>query len=254
VLALAQAGYAEGEEKEREEITITGTHIKGTAFRGPSPVEVLTREDFELQQPELVTDITRRITANTGTEFQEDQYTQNSTSGTASVNLRGLGLSSTLVLLNGKRVVTSPGAPNSGASFADINNFPVDLIERVEILKDGGSPLYGSDAVAGVVNFITRKDFTGFELNGSWQGTTQDFLGKDSQQDMRVSAVLGAASTPRTATSCWSRTASCWVPARWAIRRASFLWGRTRAASRLSCRAPTRSATPPSAPRRSRAA
>ncbi|MCG8588915.1 MAG: TonB-dependent receptor [Proteobacteria bacterium] len=189
-MSSGSAWAQEEDDEAPEQIIVTGSHIKRSSFEGPSPVEVLTRDDFALQQPEVITDITRRLTGNTGAEFQEDQFTQNATSGTASVNLRGLGLSSTLVLINGRRAVTSPGAPNTGATFIDINNFPVDLIERVEIVKDGAAALYGSDAVAGVFNFITR-DFEGFELTGSWQSTTEDLATKDAQEDLRLAAVFG---------------------------------------------------------------
>src|SRR5690606_16159735 len=85
--------------------------------------------------------------------------------GAASISLRGLGADATLVLVNGRRVAVSSFAENVTTNFVDINSIPVAAIERVEVLKDGSSAVYGSDAVAGVINIITRRDFEGFEAS-----------------------------------------------------------------------------------------
>ena len=102
--------------------------------------------------------------ANGNGAFSTRGNNQDSTAnGAASISLRGLGADATLVLVNGRRVAISSFAENITTNFVDINSIPVAAIERVEVLKDGSSAVYGSDAVAGVVNIILRKDFEGFE-------------------------------------------------------------------------------------------
>ena len=106
------------------------------------------------------------LSINAGAENNSDNLTQNYTVGTANVNLRGLGVASTLVLVNGRRQVLSSAQTDDGSSFVDLAGLaPMLAIERVEILKDGAAAIYGSEAVAGVVNFITRSDFEGLRVS-----------------------------------------------------------------------------------------
>ena len=93
-------------------------------------------------------------------------------SGQSQFNLRGLGYSSTLTLINGRRAGVAPVSDDSGAEYTDVNQFPLAMVERVEVLKDGASAIYGADAVAGVVNVITRRAFKGMELSGGYQSAT----------------------------------------------------------------------------------
>jgi len=110
------------------------------------------------------------LTINTGSENNPDAFTQNVTTGTSNINLRGLGVQSTLVLLDGRRQVLSAATTNSGFQFVDTASLvPLIAVENVEILKDGASATYGSDAVAGVANFTTVKNFDGVRLNGQYQ-------------------------------------------------------------------------------------
>ena len=102
--------------------------------------------------------------------------------GAGTVNLRGLGNQRTLVLLNGRRVVNAPGLGSGGANT---ELFPVSAIGRIEVLKDGAAATYGSDAMAGVVNFITRKDFSGLDLSADYQAI------RGSKGDYTVSGVYG---------------------------------------------------------------
>jgi len=169
-----------------EEITVTGTHIKRQSFSTPNPVQVLDRENIELQGIDTVSDLVRNLTANAGSEFNANAFTQNASVGTAQFNLRGLGLNSTLVLLNGRRINTAPVTADDGSVFVDVNHIPLEIVERVEILLNGASAIYGSDAIAGVVNLITRQDVDGFELGGRFQTTTQD-----SQEDRRLHGSFG---------------------------------------------------------------
>lgn len=175
-------------DTEVEEIVVTGSYIRSQRQADkPSPISVIGREDvLELGAADFA-DITQTLTANNGAQNNPDAFTQNLTTGTESINLRGLGLASTLVLLNGKRQVTSSAPTDDGLLFVDTASMiPMIALERVEILKDGASAVYGSDAVAGVVNFITRDTFEGLELRAEWQGNTND-----SQNDFKVEGVWG---------------------------------------------------------------
>ena len=169
-----------------EEVVVTGSYIKGSATDGASPVEIINRDKIELLGATTVADITRNLTASSGAENNADSFTSGSTQGTSNVNLRGLGLSSTLVLVDGRRNTVSGQFANDGSVFVDTNMIPVVALERVEVLKEGAASVYGSDAVAGVVNYILRRDFTGVEVNVSQQ---KGDLG--DQTDDRVSAMWG---------------------------------------------------------------
>lgn len=143
--------------KRMEKMEIIGSHIKRTDIEGPSPVQTLDRQYIDQTGYNSAGDILREITANSfGSQREESGLT---TAGGASVNLRGLGASRTLVLLDGKRI------PADGVvASVDLNMIPAAAIERIDILKDGGSALYGSDAIGGVVNIVTRKNFVGTEV------------------------------------------------------------------------------------------
>ncbi len=172
---------------ELEEIVITGTYIRREGYSAPSPLQVIDEEDMAVEGATNITDIVKYIAVNTGSEFNFDRTNQNFTFGTAQFNIRGLGLGATLTLVNGRRVVPSAAVANDGSQFVDVNTLPMNMIQRIEILKDGASALYGSDAVAGVVNIITRHDFTGFEIEGRYQTTT-----KSGQEDVNINAAFGA--------------------------------------------------------------
>lgn len=148
-----------------EEVVITGSFIRGAATDAPSPVSVIDRDNLMQQGAPSTVDIVQNLTFS---------------SGTANINLRGLGLSRTLVLMNGRRMVTAAAQANDGSAFVDINTIPSLAINRIEILKDGAAATYGSDAVAGVANFNTRHDFVGLEISGSFQ----DIDGSDGDYDL----------------------------------------------------------------------
>ena len=115
-------------------------------------------------------DITQTLTINTGSENTPDAFTQNATAGTSNMNLRGLGVASTLVLLNNKRQVVNAQPNNGGVNFVDTSSLvPMIALGRMEIVKDGASALYGSDAVAGVVNFITKNNYEGSKVTAEYQ-------------------------------------------------------------------------------------
>lgn len=187
--ALAQTVSTAQQAAEIEQIVVTGSYIRRNAQQdSASPLATVGQEQLADAGIATVTDLFKGLTINTGSQFNSNAFTQQLTTGTSQVNLRGLGLGSTLVLLNGRRQTTAATAANDGSTFVDINSLvPTLAIERVEILKDGAAALYGTDAVAGVVNFITRDTFEGFEVEANYQQTTDG-----PQQDLTVGAIFGA--------------------------------------------------------------
>lgn len=179
--ALLVMGGGAWAQEGAQRVEITGSAIKRINAEGPAPVEVVTRRDIERTGSTTVNELIRSIA--TMDIFDQGELASNSPagSGTANVAMRGLSASNVLVLLNGRRLPVNALYDSSGAGAAfDINTLPLAAIERVEILKDGGSAIYGADAVAGVVNFITRRDFTGIEARlGYGQSSRSD--GKEKQ-------------------------------------------------------------------------
>jgi len=149
---------SDDETVELQPIAVTGTRIKRTDVEGSTPVTIIDREMIEASGQATVAELLRTSTYNTFGSFRESSGWSNGLSGAAFVNLRGLGPEHTLVLLNGRRL--SPFTGFGGDGF-NLNIIPMDMVERVEILRDGASAIYGSDAIAGVVNIITRKDMDG---------------------------------------------------------------------------------------------
>ena len=138
-------------------------------YEGRAPVQTLAAALFESVGAAQGVDILSSLTANTGSYLATQQ---NYLQGVSQFSLRGVGLSSTLTLVNGRRAGFAPVSNDVGQSFFDINTLPVLMIERVEILRDGASATYGSQAVAGVANIVTRKGFAGFELAGGYRNAT----------------------------------------------------------------------------------
>jgi iron complex outermembrane receptor protein len=166
-LALLATGvYAQ----EGQRVEVTGSRIKRTDTETASPVQVLSREDIERSGKSSIQEVLRSITSD-GVGSIPSSFTNGFASGSAAVSLRGLGVNSTLVLVNGRRMTTYGLADDGTRNFVDLNSLPLDAIDRIEVLKDGASAIYGADAVGGVVNVILRKNFTGASVGGS-VGTT----------------------------------------------------------------------------------
>jgi iron complex outermembrane receptor protein len=147
--AYAQAQSAAG---TTETVVVTGSRIAQQGVISASPITVVGQQEAQFQGTTSV----ESLLNNLPSVFSGQQnFTGNSSSGTATVDLRGLGASRTLVLVDGLRL--APGDPV--VPYADLNQIPAALVDRVEVLTGGASAVYGSDAVAGVVNFIMRKDF-----------------------------------------------------------------------------------------------
>lgn len=159
-IAAAVPAYAadEAEDQKAERIEVTGSRIKRTDIEGALPITVIDREAIDQSGDVSVADLLRSTTFNTFGSFRP--RSGSSAQSVATVDLRGLGSSRTLVLVDGRR---APKGPSIGTS-TDLNMIPLAAVERIEILSDGASAVYGSDAIGGVVNIITRKDFNGAEL------------------------------------------------------------------------------------------
>ena len=142
------------------EIVVTGSRLARTNTETPSPVEVIT--SIELQQSGFTStqDVLHNLTAN-GQGTLSQSFSGAFASGAAGIALRGLNVGSTLVLIDGHRMAPYPIGDDGQRSFVDVSNIPFDAIERIEVLKDGASAVYGSDAIAGVVNIILKKSYQG---------------------------------------------------------------------------------------------
>ena len=202
-----------------DRVEVTGTRIKKAAIEGTSPVTTIDREEIERSGLTSVADLLQDLATSGSTLNTQFNSSGNFGfppdgsgvgAGSARVNLRHLGEERTLVLVDGKRWVN--GSAASGVpSAVDLNTIPLSMVDRIEILEDGASALYGSDAIAGVVNIITRKDFDGLEANAYYgeyfegDGATSRFdvsLGK-SGTDFNI--VLGASYTDQERVSAADR-------------------------------------------------
>ena len=173
--------------EEVERIAVTGSHIKRNDMEGPSPVTSLNSDDIAKSGvTDLIGLFTKLPMAGQGTFSTQGNSSDNTSNGGSSVSLRGLGADSTLILVNGRRVSVSPFANNIDTAFVDINNIPLAAIKRVDILKDGASATYGSDAVAGVINIVLRDDIEGVEIAAKF-GDTADGGGEEQS----ISVVWG---------------------------------------------------------------
>ena len=192
-LALAAKAHAQsppaedGAGQTLDAVVVTGSNIKRTDVEGPNPVQVIDRAQLDRSGKVTVADVLRSISANTGNAYNET-YNNGWAAGSAGIGLRGLSQKNTLVLLNGRRLA-SYGFPQGGLSdtFVNLNALPLVAVERIEVLKDGASAVYGSDAVAGVVNIITRQDFEGLEVGASTGTSTEG--GLDQQRAKAVGGV-----------------------------------------------------------------
>ncbi len=155
-VAIFAAAPVQAQDSQR--IEITGSSIKRIDAETALPVTVVTREEIEHQGFTTVAQIVEKLSSTNSGGYNFSQSLGDSArSGQSGVSLRGLGFTRTLVLLNGRRLAAYP----FGGSGVDVNAIPVAAIERIEILRDGASAVYGSDAIGGVMNFITRRDFKG---------------------------------------------------------------------------------------------
>ncbi len=158
-----------GDKEMIEEVTVTGSRIRSSVSDAPRPVSVVDRMDIELSGMESVADVLRNTSYNSFGSFREQSGS--SFGQVALANLRGLGADRTAVLINGRRV---PGNPITGSSAVDLNSIPLSAVERVEILTDSASAVYGADAIGGVINIIYNDDFEGAEFEIGTEQPTRD--------------------------------------------------------------------------------
>ncbi len=173
-----------------EEVVVTAATGSRIVRQGDSPSPLSNYDGQMLLDSGLkdIRDLVGVLSINAGAENNSDNLTQNYTVGTANINLRGLGVASTLVLLNGRRQVLSAAQTDDGSSFVDLAGLvPMLAVEQVEILKDGAAAIYGSEAVAGVANFITRRGFRGVELQTEYRSR----VGDGTQDDFTLDGVAG---------------------------------------------------------------
>ena len=171
-------------------IEVTGSNLKVVEGESGLPVQVITRETMLEGGVQTMQELLARISANQSFGgFNEAMGIGSTLVGFTSASLRGLGSQRTLVLLNGRRL--APYALSGGQSV-DLSGIPSSALERVEVLKDGASAIYGSDAIGGVINFILRKDYAGVEVGGNYYGTEQG-----GGNNTRVYATAGTGSLVR---------------------------------------------------------
>lgn len=181
------------EPQKLEKFEVTGSRIAAVDIEGPSPVKIINRVDIEATGRTNLTEMLRELPESSFIAINEGGTTA-AVRGSTALNLRNLGANNTLVIVNGRRTVLT-GNPSGGTTFVDLNRFPVAMVERVEVLKDGASAIYGADATAGVVNIILRKDFNGAEVTTSYGNSF-----KTDVAEKNYSLFAGAASGKASAT------------------------------------------------------
>ena len=181
-LLLAFGTALVGSLPAQAQVTITGTSIKRVEAEGALPVQTLTRADIERTGVQTTEQLLQTVSAMSSSgQTNTAMGAGLATYGGSGVSLRGLGEERTLVLLNGRRMAAFAGG---GGATVNVNNIPLAAIEKVEVLKDGASAIYGSDAVAGVVNFILTKDFQGYQAGLTYGSPTQGGGGQEYQANI----------------------------------------------------------------------
>ena len=175
---------AQEEESDVEEVVVTGSRIETSEFEGAQPVIVVSQEAIARTQELGLSEVLRELPINISGSFYE--RSGSSAGSQAQISLRALGAERTLVLIDGRRI---PASPKLGGSSANINMLPTAAVERVEILADGASAVYGSDAIGGVINVITKKGFDGMTISGSV--SQPDLPGGEEEKFSIVGGVTG---------------------------------------------------------------
>jgi iron complex outermembrane receptor protein len=152
---------ASDEAAPLETVLVTGTLIKRADYETPSPMQVLTAEDLQQSGHTSVSEVLRNLAANGQGTFSQSNYIY--TGSASGVALRGLTVGATLILIDGERMVPYPLSDDGQRNFVDVSSIPFAVVERIDVLKDGASAEYGSDAIAGVINVILKKSFAGLQ-------------------------------------------------------------------------------------------
>ena len=180
------------------EIVVTGSSIKTINGETALPVQILKKDDIDRTGATTVEELFRNISAASSSgATTAAQATGFQTGGLSTISLRGLGSERTLILINGQRsAVYGGGSAGAAGSSVDISGIPLALVERVEVLKDGASAIYGSDAIAGVVNFIMREDYQGLEVS-AYDGNPTKGGSAGNSANLSVYGGLGDLKTDR---------------------------------------------------------
>jgi iron complex outermembrane recepter protein len=209
LMSALAAIAAHAQDTALEEIRVVGSRLKSERAFTSSPVVSVMAQDYSASGFTAVSDIARVLPVNTGSEFNVDPFTQNLSAGTSNFNLRGLGLNATLVLLNGRRQTISGGVADDGSTFVDLNALiPLIALERLDVLKDGAAALYGTDAVAGVADFVTRSSFTGAEVQIDYANAANT-----GQGDVTASGIIGGGTERFHGMAAASYLRRSWLPA-----------------------------------------
>ncbi|MEM9103252.1 MAG: TonB-dependent receptor [Pseudomonadota bacterium] len=190
-ISLSSQVWAEEAEAEQERITVTGSRLKRTDFETAKPITVITAEDIARTGQTSVAEVLRDLPFATTGSFLGTSG--NSAANHSSTGLRGLSADRTLVLINGRRIA---GSATVGASQVNLNLIPTAAIERIDILRDGASAVYGSDAIGGVINIIMKKDYEGVAITLQHGNPTQG--GAD---ETRYSLTFGSSSNKSRSTT-----------------------------------------------------
>src|SRR3954469_6756356 len=167
-----------------EEVVVTGSILRRTDTETPSPVTVLSSESLEQRGINTISEAVQRLSANNAGTIQAGWNTGfNFASGANAPSLRGLTVQDTVSLFDGLRMAVYPLADDGQRNFVDLNTIPNAIIDRIEILRDGASSTYGADAIAGVVNIITKKEIQGLHGNVSY-GISQRGDAKEPHVDL----------------------------------------------------------------------
>jgi iron complex outermembrane receptor protein len=184
--ALYAEEVKETNKKDIEKIQVIGSHLKGSALETSAPVQTISRADLEKIGSPSIVELTQKLSISSGIQGNSNQYGSNGTEGTSNINLRGLGAGRTLVLINGKRHTFNPYAiVDQQMFYVNTQDIPSMAVKRVDMLKEGAAAIYGSDAIAGVVNFSTRSDFEGLEVKADYKSL------QDSDGDYGLGFIWG---------------------------------------------------------------
>lgn len=187
ILLLTECLY--GDEKGIEEVVVTGTLLSADS-KNISPTEIITEDDYRSFNITNLAELSKYLNVSSGSRFQSNTL-GGVDQGMASIALRGLDQASTLILINSKRHTFAGTPSNEGEGYIDVNIVPEMAFKKIEILKEGATSLYGSDAVAGVINFLTHTDFKGLRIRFGDQ-TTTNYNQKDQNLGILYGADLGS--------------------------------------------------------------
>jgi iron complex outermembrane recepter protein len=187
---------ASEESENAQAIVVTGSNIRRSGYNERAPVQVFGEDSSELNVATTINEFVGNLPANTGSMLSNVGTKNPNLIGASNFNLRNLGAGSTLVLINGRRAGKSPLADPLGNQFYDLNTLPTAVVSRVDIQTDGASAIYGSEAVAGVVNIVTKLGFEGVELNARTDFGISDSHGFDlavgAKNDRGAFAIYGS--------------------------------------------------------------